>query len=138
MGGTAAYGRRRRRAAARGGGGRAARGGGGARPRAAGIPPGSIVLDPGLGFAKTAGQSVALLGALPCLRASGFPLMVGPSRKSFLGELLGVAPKDRVVGTAAACVVAYRGGARLFRVHDVRPVVEALTVAHAVARTESR
>lgn len=109
-----------------------------ARARAAAIPAGSIVLDPGLGFAKTAVQSVALLGALPRLRACGFPLMVGPSRKSFLGELLGVAPKERAIGTAAACVVAYQGGARLFRVHDVRPVVEALTVAHAVAGTESR
>lgn len=109
-----------------------------ARARAAGIPAGSIVLDPGLGFAKTAAQCVALLGALPRLRAAGFPLMVGPSRKSFLGELLGVAPKERAVGTAAACVVAYRGGARLFRVHDVRPVVEALAIAHAVAGTESR
>ena len=109
-----------------------------ARARGAGIPAGSIVLDPGLGFAKTAAQSVALLGALPRLRAAGFPLMVGPSRKSFLGELLGVAPKERAVGTAAACVIAYRGGARLFRVHDVRPVVEALTVAHAVAGTEGR
>lgn len=109
-----------------------------ARARAAGVPAGSIVLDPGLGFAKTAAQSVALLGALPRLRACGFPLMVGPSRKSFLGELLGVAPKERAVGTAAACVVAYQGGARLFRVHDVRPVVEALAVAHAVAGTESR
>lgn len=108
------------------------------RARAAAIPAGSIVLDPGLGFAKTAVQSVALLGALPRLRACGFPLMVGPSRKSFLGELLGVAPKERAIGTAAACVVAYQGGARLFRVHDVRPVVEALTVAHAVAGTESR
>lgn len=109
-----------------------------ARARAAGIPAASIVLDPGIGFAKTAAQSVALLGALPRLRAAGFPLMVGPSRKSFLGELLGVAPKERAVGTAAACVIAYRGGARLFRVHDVRPVVEALTVAHAVAGTEAR
>ena len=109
-----------------------------ARARAARIPAGSIVLDPGFGFAKTAVQSVALLGALPRLLAAGFPLMVGPSRKSFLGELLGVAPKERAVGTAAACVIAYRGGARLFRVHDVRPVVEALTVAHAVAGTEHR
>ena len=109
-----------------------------ARARGAGIPAGSIVLDPGLGFAKTAAQSVALLGALPRLRAAGLPLMVGPSRKSFLGELLGVAPKERAVGTAAACVIAYRGGARLFRVHDVHPVVEALTVAHAVGVSEGR
>ena len=99
----------------------------------AGIRPASIVLDPGLGFAKSAAQSVALLGALPRLLEAGFPVMVGPSRKSFLGALLGVAPKERAVATAAACVVAYRGGARLFRVHDVRPAVEALAVAHAVA-----
>ncbi len=104
-----------------------------ARARDAGIRPASIVLDPGLGFAKSAAQSVALLGALPRLLEAGFPVMVGPSRKSFLGELLGVPPKERAVGTAAACVIAYQGGARLFRVHDVRPSVEALTIAHAVA-----
>ena len=104
------------------------------RARGVGIRPASIVLDPGLGFAKSAAQSVEILGELPRLLEAGFPMMVGPSRKSFLGALLGVPPKARAVGTAAACVIAYQGGARLFRVHDVRPAVEALVVAHAVAR----
>ena len=96
------------------------------------IKPEAIVLDPGIGFAKTSRQSLTLLGEIPRLKRLGFPVMVGPSRKSFLGDLLGVPPKDRVVGTAAACVIAYQGGARLFRVHDVAPTVHALRVARAV------
>ena len=97
-----------------------------------GIGPEAIVLDPGIGFAKTSRQSLALLGEIPRLRKLGFPVLVGPSRKSFLGDLLKVRPQERAVGTAAACLIAYQGGARLFRVHDVAPTVQALTVAQAV------
>ncbi len=104
------------------------------RAQARGIAPESIVLDPGIGFAKDAKQSLAMLGHIPKLAEMGFPVLVGPSRKSFLGAVLNVPPKERVVGTAAACVVAYQGGARLFRVHDVAPTVQALAVAHAVAK----
>ncbi len=101
-----------------------------------GIAREQIVIDPGIGFAKTWRQSLALIAKLPRLVRLGFPVLVGPSRKSFLGEVLGVPPKERVVGTATACVLAYQAGARLFRVHDVAPVAQALAVAHAVA-TES-
>ena len=97
-----------------------------------GIEPEAIVLDPGIGFAKTSRQSLALLGEIPRLRKLGFPVLVGPSRKSFLGDLLEVPLQERAVGTAAACLIAYQGGARLFRVHDVAPTVQALAVAHAV------
>ncbi len=106
------------------------------RALAAGVPKEAVVLDPGIGFAKTPEQSVRILGEIGRLRRMGFPLMVGPSRKSFLGAILGVPPEERVAGTVAACVVAWMGGAEIFRVHDVRPVVEALAVARAVRQAK--
>ena len=102
------------------------------RARQAGVPDEALVVDPGLGFAKTPAQSLALLRDLDPLHALGFPILVGPSRKSFLGAVLGLPPQERGPGTVAACVVAYFGGARIFRVHDVGPVAQALTVAHAI------
>jgi dihydropteroate synthase len=90
-------------------------------------------VDPGIGFAKTAEQSLTVLHRLGELGALGRPVMVGPSRKSFLGRILDVPPDARVAGTVAACVAAYREGARIFRVHDVLPVVQALRVAEAIA-----
>jgi len=103
------------------------------RAREAGIPDERIVLDPGLGFAKTAEQSLVLLRETARFVELGRPVLVGPSRKSFLGAVLGAPPGDRLEGTLAACVIAYAGGARLFRVHDVGPVARALRVARAVA-----
>lgn len=103
-----------------------------ARAREAGIPDDAIVVDPGIGFAKDTEHSLALLGDLGPILALGFPVLVGPSRKRFLGSVLGVPPGKRVAGTTAACVVAYLGGACIFRVHDVRPVAQALEVAHAI------
>jgi dihydropteroate synthase len=102
------------------------------RARDAGIPREAIVLDPGIGFAKNAGQSFRVLARLDRLIELGFPVMVGPSRKSFLGELLGLPPRERAVGTAAACVMAYLAGARIFRVHDVAVTSQALRVAEKV------
>jgi dihydropteroate synthase len=107
------------------------------RALAAGIERDSIVVDPGIGFAKTAGQSVRLLAGLPRIAELGFPVLVGPSRKSFLGEILGLPPRERAVGTAAACVLAYLRGARIFRVHDVAPTFQALRVAAAVTEAEA-
>jgi len=100
--------------------------------RSAGIGDEQVVVDPGIGFAKTAEQSVRLLRELPRLVDLGRPVLVGPSRKSFLGHLLNVDVRERLAGSVAACVLAFAGGARIFRVHDVAPVVQALTVAHAV------
>jgi dihydropteroate synthase len=108
-----------------------------ARAREAGIPDDAVVVDPGIGFAKDTEHSLSLLGDLRPVLALGFPVLVGPSRKRFLGSVLGVPPSERVAGTTAACVVAYLGGARIFRVHDVRPVAQALTVAHAIAGAEA-
>jgi dihydropteroate synthase len=100
----------------------------------AGVRPESIVLDPGIGFAKTSDQSLRVIARLRSLGSLGFPILVGPSRKRFLGEILHVPPEERGVGTAAACVMAYLNGARLFRVHDVLPVEQALSVVREVFR----
>jgi dihydropteroate synthase len=93
-----------------------------------------IVLDPGLGFAKRPQHNYEILRHLPRLAALGHPLMVGPSRKRFLGAVTGKDTPERDPATAAACVAAYALGASLFRVHAVLPTREALTVAHAVER----
>ncbi len=103
---------------------------------ARGVAPDAIALDPGLGFAKTTADSVAVLRSLDRLAALGAPVVVGASRKRFVGALSGDAPpEDRLAGTIAACVVAYMRGARIFRVHDVREAVRALDVAAALAET---
>lgn len=105
------------------------------RARAAGIEDGRVVLDPGIGFAKTAGHNLELLARLGELARLGRPLLLGPSRKAFIGAVLGGVPAaERAAGTAAACVVGLLHGARLFRVHDVRMVRQALDVAEAIRR----
>lgn len=104
-----------------------------ARARAAGVPDDAIVLDPGLGFAKRTEHSVAAIRHLDRILALGRPVLVGPSRKRFVGELAGgLPPEERLEGTIAACVVAFLAGARLFRVHDVAAVRRALDVAEAL------
>ncbi len=99
---------------------------------AAGIGPDRLVLDPGFGFAKTAEQNLALLDGLEALLGLGRALLVGPSRKRFLGGITGREVADRDVATAAACALAWERGARLFRVHHVAATRDALAVAHAV------
>jgi dihydropteroate synthase len=99
----------------------------------AGIAPDRIVLDPGLGFGKTAAQSIELLRGLGVLRALGRPVLIGPSRKRFLGALTGREVGERDVATAAACAVGWLGGARIFRVHEPGPAKDALALAAAVS-----
>jgi len=98
----------------------------------AGIAREAIVLDPGIGFAKTPEQSYTLVNRLETLTALGQPVLVGPSRKRFLGAATGRPVHERDAATAAVCVAARLRGAALFRVHDVRAVREALAVADAV------
>ena len=101
--------------------------------RTAGIAKEAIAIDPGLGFAKRSEHSLAILGALPDLVAWGYPVLVGASRKRFIGEITGVKdPAGRLHGTLGANIAALARGARIFRVHDVRPAREALDVAWAV------
>jgi dihydropteroate synthase len=103
------------------------------RARLFGVPDAALVVDPGLGFSKRTEHSTAVLGQLSRLAALGRPIMVGPSRKRFIGALLGGLPaEDRLEGTLAACVLAWSRGARLFRVHDVRASRRALDLAAAV------
>jgi len=90
-----------------------------------------IVLDPGLGFAKTATQNFRLLDELATVVAMGYPVAVGPSRKRFLGSVTGRPVEDRDRATAVACALAWERGARLFRVHDVALTREAITLASA-------
>ncbi len=98
----------------------------------AGVAPERIVVDPGIGFAKTGPQSLALLRGLDHLLALGRPVLVGPSRKSFIGEITGQPVGERSAGTLAACVLAYARGARIFRVHEVGPAIQALAVTRAI------
>ena len=99
----------------------------------AGVDRRAIVLDPGIGFAKRSEHSLRVLANLERLTSLGCPIMVGVSRKRFVGELSGVATaKDRVLGTVGANVAALLHGARLFRVHDVAPNRQALDVAWGV------
>lgn len=101
---------------------------------AAGIEPGRLVLDPGIGFGKTLEHNVEILRRLGELLALGRPLLVGPSRKAFIGRLLGGLPAgERMEGTAAAVTAAILGGARLVRVHDVRAMARVARVADALA-----
>jgi dihydropteroate synthase len=102
----------------------------------AGVEPENIILDPGIGFGKTMEHNLKLLKRLDSLVELGFPVLVGVSRKSFLGKITGSEdPKSRLFGTMAANVLAYERGASLFRVHDVRANKKALAVAAAIRRT---
>jgi dihydropteroate synthase len=100
---------------------------------AAGVEEDRIILDPGIGFGKTLEHNLALLNHLDSIVELGFPVLVGASRKSFLGRITGVEEaRERLFATVATTVLAYERGATLFRVHDVRANREALDVARAV------
>jgi dihydropteroate synthase len=107
---------------------------------AAGIDPDNIMVDPGIGFAKTAAQSIELLRNLQDLRERvGKPLLVGVSRKSFIGQILDRPdPEQRIWGTAAACAVAIERGTDLLRVHDVAEMVDVMRVTDALVRPSLR
>lgn len=105
----------------------------------AGVRPSSIALDPGIGFAKRGAQSLALLAGLRTLASLGFPILVGVSNKRFIGEITGVTdPAMRGAGTLGANVSALTLGARIFRVHEVRPAREALDVAWAILNAQTQ
>ncbi|MFL5401294.1 MAG: dihydropteroate synthase [Gemmatimonadales bacterium] len=98
----------------------------------AGIGADATVIDPGFGFSKTVEQNIALFDQLAALEALGRPILVGPSRKRFLGSLTGLPLEERDRATAVACALAYERGARLFRVHDVGAAREALRLTQAM------
>jgi dihydropteroate synthase len=97
----------------------------------AGVPAERIVLDPGIGFGKTAAHNLELLRRLDELVAVGPPVLIGTSRKSFLGRITGRDVGHRLPGTIASNVLAYLAGAQIFRVHEVAPVRDALAVTAA-------
>jgi dihydropteroate synthase len=102
---------------------------------AAGVRPENIIVDPGIGFGKNLEHNLALLRDLCVLVDLGFPVLIGASRKRFIGTITGVKEaRERVFGTVATSVLAYQKGARYFRVHDVRANREALAIAEAVLR----
>ncbi len=98
----------------------------------AGIPPSSVWLDPGIGFGKDAAGNLALLAALPELATLGHPVVVGPSRKSFIGRMTGAEPEHRLPGTLAALAPALSCPRSVVRVHDPAPALQFLTVARGI------
>ena len=99
-----------------------------------GIKPENVILDPGIGFGKTADHNLELLGALDRLVALGFPTLLGTSRKSTLGKLTGKPVTDRVYGTAATVALAAAAGIDIVRVHDVGAVHDVVAVSDAIVR----
>ena len=111
--------------------------------REAGVPTSKIILDPGIGFGKSFEQNYELLANLPELGKLGFPLLVGTSRKGFLGKTLATNGKpapaeERIWGTAATVTASILGGAHIVRVHDVMEMAQVARVADAVLRGRSR
>lgn len=104
---------------------------------AAGVDPARVIVDPGLGFGKTVALSLVLLRETARLRdlLRPHPLLVGPSRKGFIGATLGLDVADRLEGTLACLAIAVAGGADILRVHDVRPASRAIRMAAAIARS---
>ena len=99
-----------------------------------GIPSANIVLDPGIGFGKTRQQNLELVDRLGELRSLGYPILIGPSRKSFIGYTLDLPPDQRLEGTAAAVAIGIARGADIVRVHDVEPIVRVARMADAIVR----
>jgi len=100
--------------------------------REAGVCEACTILDPGIGFAKKLEHNLALINNLPALADLGRPVLVGLSRKSFIGKILNAEPEDRLEGTIAAAVVSALGGASILRVHDILEVKRALAVAESI------
>lgn len=100
----------------------------------AGIPDEHIILDPGIGFGKTIAQSLELLDRLSELRSLGYPLLIGPSRKSFIGYTLDLPPDQRIEGTAAAVAVGITRGADIIRVHDLPAMLRVARMTDAIVR----
>jgi len=103
-----------------------------ARAERAGVPRERLIVDPGIGFAKDAAHSLEALGKLRALEALDRPVLVGPSRKSFIGKVLEAPVGRRLMGTAAAVAAAVLLGAHVLRVHDVGEMVEVVRVCDAI------
>lgn len=104
---------------------------------ASGIADECILLDPGIGFGKTVEQNLELIDRLGEIRALGYPLLVGPSRKSFIGYTLDLPPDQRLEGTAAAVAISIARGADLVRVHDVASIARVVKMTDAIVRRQA-
>jgi dihydropteroate synthase len=104
--------------------------------QAAGIPDEHVILDPGIGFGKTVEQNLELLDRTDAIKELGYPVLVGASRKSFIGYTLDVPPDQRVEGTAATVAVAIARGADIVRVHDVSAMVRVAKMTDAIVRRD--
>jgi dihydropteroate synthase len=104
------------------------------RAERAGVPASALLVDPGIGFGKTADHNVTLLRDLGALRALGRPVLLGTSRKSTIGRILDLPPEERLEGTLATTALGIAGGADIVRVHDVRANVRAARVSDAIVR----
>lgn len=102
------------------------------RAEEAGIERRRILIDPGLGFGKTVTHNLQLMAALDRFTASGYPVVIGPSRKSFIAKTLNDEAGDRLAGTLACVAAAQRAGVHLVRVHDVRPAVQLIRILEAI------
>jgi len=100
--------------------------------REAGIADERIIVDPGIGFGKTREENLEIIRRLPELRRLGFPVLIGPSRKSFIGKTLDLPAGERLEGTAAAVALSIAGGADIVRVHDVKAMVRVTKMADAI------
>lgn len=100
----------------------------------AGITDQNIILDPGIGFGKTVPQNLELLNRVDEIRALGYPILLGPSRKSFIGYTLDLPPDDRIEGTAATVSVGIVRGADIIRVHDVPEIIRVIRMTDALVR----
>jgi dihydropteroate synthase len=101
---------------------------------AAGILDEAIILDPGIGFGKTVGQNLELIDRLGEIRSLGYPVLLGPSRKSFIGYTLNLPPDQRLEGSAAAVAIGIARGADIVRVHDVKYIVRVARMSDAIVR----
>ena len=106
--------------------------------RKAGIPDEQIILDPGIGFGKSVEQNLELVDRLNEIRALGFPVLLGPSRKSFIGFTLDLAPDQRLEGTAAAVSIGIARGADIVRVHDVPFMSRVVKMTDAIVRQQEK
>jgi dihydropteroate synthase len=102
------------------------------RAEAAGVAASQVIVDPGIGFSKTAAHSLEVLRRLPEMAILDRPVLAGPSRKSFIGRVLDLPVTERLMGTAAAVAASVLGGAHVVRVHDVAPMLQVVRMCDAI------
>ncbi len=103
-----------------------------------GVDSRDIIIDPGIGFGKTLENNLEILNKLCSFKELGYPILIGPSRKSFIGGILGVDPKERIFGTAASIAIAIKNGADIIRVHDVSQMSQVAKIVNAIIHSREK